>query len=466
MLSGAGEHMDLAGKQGSEIEGGTGGEGELVGSRTLSDAQAGSSEDLSSESNTTSTTLNASQDPLEGGSSRRQGSSRGKVRQYVRSRLPRLRWTADLHRCFVVAVERCGGQEKATPKMVLQLMDVKGLTIAHVKSHLQMYRSMKNDESVQSDLNFWRGGHFQPHNNIWLQPTAATELNRSSQILNLQQAEQSLQPLNSFSSAKQKLEAEWEMCRREYDARIALMMLIEGRAGNSATSPTATAESRPAAQLMKLLDNNSSEHHSGGSTSSRGRTDGWHFLSQHPKRSPQDMDRMENANYAYPGPSAGNSRPLDRASSYTNIFDGLPQSNTSEIFKRSSSHFLHRPATMPEAVPARYSYEQQQEFESSLSQSRPHSWPGTTAFSQSLALHPRYSSTDKAAEHVTLVDFLSLPERGGHPGHMETTSADGIQLDLTMATGPASEDDQSAQSSHSKSKLDLDLTLDLSMSTR
>lgn len=71
---------------------------------------------------------------------------KGTVRRYVRSKLPRLRWTPDLHRSFVHAIQRLGGQERATPKLVLQLMNVRGLNIAHVKSHLQMYRSKKLDD--------------------------------------------------------------------------------------------------------------------------------------------------------------------------------------------------------------------------------------------------------------------------------------------------------------------------------
>lgn len=68
-----------------------------------------------------------------------------------------MRWTTTLHARFVHAVELLGGHERATPKSVLELMDVKDLTLAHVKSHLQMYRTVKTTDrsaasSGQSDV--------------------------------------------------------------------------------------------------------------------------------------------------------------------------------------------------------------------------------------------------------------------------------------------------------------------------
>ncbi|KAF5471504.1 hypothetical protein F2P56_008292 [Juglans regia] len=86
-------------------------------------------------------------EPINGGSSSNstveESEKKTSVRPYARSKLPRLRWTPDLHLRFIHAVEIMGGQERATPKMVLQMMNIKGLSIAHVKSHLQMYRSKK-----------------------------------------------------------------------------------------------------------------------------------------------------------------------------------------------------------------------------------------------------------------------------------------------------------------------------------
>lgn len=73
-------------------------------------------------------------------------------------RAPRMRWTTTLHARFVHAVELLGGHERATPKSVLELMDVKDLTLAHVKSHLQMYRTVRTTDKTIASSELYENG--------------------------------------------------------------------------------------------------------------------------------------------------------------------------------------------------------------------------------------------------------------------------------------------------------------------
>ncbi|CAA0833067.1 Homeodomain-like superfamily protein [Striga hermonthica] len=59
---------------------------------------------------------------------------------------PRLKWTQELHHKFVKAVDQLGGPEKATPKSLKKVMGINGLTLYHLKSHLQKYRTGKSQQ--------------------------------------------------------------------------------------------------------------------------------------------------------------------------------------------------------------------------------------------------------------------------------------------------------------------------------
>ncbi|KAJ8529033.1 hypothetical protein K7X08_035868 [Anisodus acutangulus] len=70
-----------------------------------------------------------------------------------------MRWTSTLHARFVHDVELLGGHERTTPKSVLELMNVKDLTLAHVKSHLQvpgLRQTIPGDELLMTSLEFIR----------------------------------------------------------------------------------------------------------------------------------------------------------------------------------------------------------------------------------------------------------------------------------------------------------------------
>ncbi|KAF6134489.1 hypothetical protein GIB67_028510 [Kingdonia uniflora] len=72
---------------------------------------------------------------------------------------PRLKWTSELHKRFVEAVTQLGGATQATPKSLLTAMSIPGLTLYHLKSHLQAffiyykYRLVKNQQLENCNYN-------------------------------------------------------------------------------------------------------------------------------------------------------------------------------------------------------------------------------------------------------------------------------------------------------------------------
>ncbi|GAB2280265.1 hypothetical protein Dimus_014907 [Dionaea muscipula] len=67
---------------------------------------------------------------------------------------PRLKWTPELHQRFVEAINQLGGADKATPKSLMRVMGIPGLTLYHLKSHLQKFRLGKNQQLENCTTDF------------------------------------------------------------------------------------------------------------------------------------------------------------------------------------------------------------------------------------------------------------------------------------------------------------------------
>ncbi|XVE57337.1 hypothetical protein DITRI_Ditri04bG0083000 [Diplodiscus trichospermus] len=131
---------------------------------------------------------------------------------------PRLRWMADLHDRFVDAVTKLDVPDKATPKSVLRVMGLKGLTLYHLKSHLQKYRLGQQARKQNAvDLNKENGSSYVQFSN-----------HSSGTITNSPRADNEQRQIPVAEALKTQLQVQ-ETLQEQLEVQKKLQMRIEAQ---------------------------------------------------------------------------------------------------------------------------------------------------------------------------------------------------------------------------------------------
>ncbi|XP_074563601.1 myb family transcription factor IPN2-like [Curcuma longa] len=166
---------------------------------------------------------------------------------------PRLRWTVELHDRFVDAVTQLGGPDKATPKTIMRVMGVKGLTLYHLKSHLQKFRLGKQPHKDPNDHNSFRNSTVDLHRNAASSSMMGRNMNENMHMMQMEVQRRLHEQLEVQKLLQMRIEAHGKYMQSILDrACKALAAESMVNSGGSFKGPAMATDSQLGAPIKEL----------------------------------------------------------------------------------------------------------------------------------------------------------------------------------------------------------------------